>query len=153
MNTVTYSQDAVVDFLVENFIPVRSQCDFTHFTAMMKRYQVKWTPTFVILDPDGREHHRMVGFLPPEDLMAQLQLGKAKMTYDQDRLDRAASDFQVVIDRFPKTAAAEEASFLQGVCHYKHTHQAGELRKAWERLSRDYPQSEWTRKARVYSTL
>jgi hypothetical protein len=153
MNTVTYSQDAVRDFLVENFILVRSQCDFTYFTAMMKRYQVKWTPTFVILDPDGREHHRLVGFLPPEDFTAQLQLGKAKMHYDQDRLDKAALGFQLVIDRSPKTAAAEEATFLQGVSHYKRSHQAGELRKAWKRLSRDYPQSEWTRKARVYSTL
>jgi len=153
MNTVTYSQHAVRDFLVENCIPVRSQCDFTHFTAMMKRYQVKWTPTFVILDPDGREHHRMVGFLPPEDFMAQVQLGKAKLYYDQDRLDKAASEFQIVIERFPKTAAAEEAVFLLGVAGYKRSHQAGELRKAWEKLSRDYPQSEWTRKAKVYSTL
>jgi thioredoxin-related protein len=153
MNTVTYSQDAVVDFLAEHFIPVRSLCDFTHFTALMRRYQVKWTPTFLVLDPDGREHHRIVGFLPPEDFMAQLQLGKAKLYYDQDRLDKAASELQAVSDRFPKTAATEEAVFLTGVANYKRSHQAGELRKAWDRLSREYPQSEWTRKAKVYSTL
>ena len=121
-------------------------------SAILKRHQVKWTPTFVILDPDGREHHRLVGFLLPQDFMAQLQPGEAKTYYDQDRLDKAALAFQVVIDRSPKTAAAEEATFLQGFSRYKRSHQAGELRKAWERLSRDYPQSEWTRKARVYST-
>jgi len=153
MNTDSYSQDKVVDFLVENFIPVRSQCFFDHFTAMMRRYQVKWTPTFVVLDPDGREHHRVVGFLPPEDFMAQLQLGKAKLYYDQDRLDKAASEIQIVIDRFPQAAAAEEAIFLLGVSGYKRTHQAGELKKAWERLSRDYPASEWSKRARPYSAL
>lgn len=153
MNTDTYSQDAVVDFLVENFIPVRSQCFFDHFTAMMRRYQVKWTPTFLVLDQDGREHHRIVGFLSPGDFTAQLQLGKAKLYNDQDRLDKAAFEFQVVIDRFPQAAAAEEATFLLGVANYKRTHQAGELKKAWERLSQDYPQSEWTKKARPYSAL
>lgn len=153
MNTDTYSQDKVVDFLVENFIPVRSQCFFDHFTAMMRRYQVKWTPTFLVLDQDGREHHRVVGFLPPEDFLAQLQLGKAKLYYDQDRLDKAASEFQLVIDQFPQSAAAEEAIFLLGVAGYKRTHQAGELKKAWEKLSRDYPHSEWTKRARPYSAL
>jgi len=153
MNTDTYSQDAVVDFLLQNFIPVRSQCFFDHFTAMMRRYQVKWTPTFLVLDQDGREHHRVVGFLHPEDFMGQLQLGKAKLLYDQDRLDKAASEFQTVIDRFPKTAAAEEATFLLGVTGYKRTHQAGELKKGWEKLSQDYPQSDWTRRAKPYSAL
>jgi len=114
---------------------------------------LKWTPTFLVLDQDGREHHRVVGFLPPEDFVAQLQLGKAKLFYDQDRLEKATSEFQMVIDRFPKTAAAEEAIFLFGVANYKRAHQAGELKKAWERLSRDYPHSEWSRKARPYSAL
>ena len=60
----------------------------------MKRYAVKWTPTVIIMDSDGEEHHRFVGYLPPEDFIAQIILGKGKVDFDLDRFEQAIQCFQ-----------------------------------------------------------
>jgi len=52
-----------------NFIPI--QIDFNKNKALVKRYAVKWTPTIILLDSEGDEHHRFVGYLPPEDFIAR----------------------------------------------------------------------------------
>ena len=55
---------------------------------MVSRFSVKWTPTVVVLDPSGDEHHRFIGFLPPEDFIGQLILGKGKTEFNLESFDR-----------------------------------------------------------------
>lgn len=43
-----------------------------------KRFGAQWTPTILIMAPDGEEAHRIEGFLPVEDFLAQLELGLGK---------------------------------------------------------------------------
>jgi len=134
-----------------NFIPL--QIDFNKNKTLVKRYAAKWTPTILILDSDGEEHHRFVGFLPPEDFIAQIILGKGKAAFDQDDFERAMQCFQEVLVRFPKADAAPEAQYYLGVTKYKASHDAKELKFGFEALQRDYPSSEWTKKAQVYSLI
>jgi len=120
---------------------------------LVNRFSVKWTPTLIILDANGREHHRFVGFLPPEDFIGQIILGKGKAEFNIENLEEAIQDFQELLVCYPKAGAAPEARYYLGVAKYKVTHDPGELRATLEILQRDYAGSEWTRKAQVYALI
>src|SRR5512134_932457 len=153
MNTGPYSDEKVQRFLEEQFIPIRSQVFWEKPTTLMQRFVVKWTPTFTILDADGKEHHRFVGYVPTDDLFANLGLGKAKLLFDTDRMTEAIGQLRTVIDRHPDAGPTPEAVFLLGVAGYKHTNDPKSLRWAYETLKAKYPQSEWARRADPYSAI
>ena len=121
--------------------------------ALVKRYAVKWTPTVIILDSDGDEHHRFVGYLPPEDFIAQIILGKGKVEFDLGRFEQAMQCFQEILVRYSKADAAPEAQYYLGVAKYKASHDPKELKLGLEVLQKDYPNSEWTKKAQVYALI
>ena len=151
MNTGPYSDEKVQKFIMENFIPLKSQCFWDKPTELMKRYGIKWTPTFIVHDSEGNEHHRFVGYVPSDDLIAQLGLAVGKIYFDTDRLAEAIAQFRIVIERHPNAGATPEAVFLLGVAGYKHTHDPKALRLAYDALTAKYPQSEWARRADPYS--
>jgi hypothetical protein len=153
MNTVTYSDERVQDYLNSLFVPVRLHCDFDNPSEEMRRFAVNWTPTFLVLDEEGREHHRTVGFLDPAEFIAQMNLGRAKLDFDRQRLTPAIDKFAEVAESCPSCSAAPEAHYYLGVSRYKQTHDAHALREVWERLSREFPESEWAKKAEPYSQI
>jgi hypothetical protein len=114
---------------------------------------VQWTPTLVILDQDGQEHSRTVGFLPPEELVASLLLGMSKVAFDNGKFDEAVVQLNTLGTLYPKSGAAPEALFLKGVAKFKATHDAQQLKQAYQQLSTQYPESEWTRRALPYRLL
>ena len=85
--------------------------------------------------------------------MAQLILGKGKAAFDQDRFEQAIQCFQEILVRHPRADAAPEAQYLLGVTKYKASHDPKELKLGLEVLQRDYPGSEWTKKAQVYALI
>ncbi len=85
MDAVTYPKKEVIEFIQEYMISLRVAFD----APLAKDFQVKWTPTLVTLDPQGKEHHRTVGFLPPEQLVPSLLLGMGKCHFDQDQFPEA----------------------------------------------------------------
>jgi TolA-binding protein len=48
---------------------------------------------------------------------------------------------------------APEAQYYLGVTKYKASHDPKELKLGFEALQRDYPSSEWAKKAQVYSLI
>jgi len=76
MGAVTYPKENVVEFIQKNFIPVQV---LFNTQPLASDFQIKWTPSILTLDSDGKEHHRTVGFLSPEELIPSLQLGIAKI--------------------------------------------------------------------------
>jgi hypothetical protein len=153
MNTGPYSDEKVRKFLEEQYIPLRSLCIWEKPTGLMERFGIKWTPTFLVLDTEGKEHHRFVGYVPSDDLLAHLGLGMGKILFDTDRMEEAIAQLQTVVQRHPDAGATPEAVFFLGVAGYKHTHDAKELRRAYETLKAKYPQSEWARRADPYSAI
>jgi tetratricopeptide (TPR) repeat protein len=135
----------------KNFTPL--QVNFNKNRALVKRYGIKWTPTIVILDSDGDEHHRFIGYLPPEDFVGQIILGRGKTEFNFDRFDQAIQCFQEILVRSPKTDAAPEAQYFLGVAKYKAIHDPKELKMGLEILQREYPKSEWAKKAQVYALI
>ncbi len=149
MGAVTYPDQKVADFVMQRLVPLQVLAD----KPLAGEFKVKWTPTIIVLDFFGKEHHRTVGFFPPEEFIANLQLGMGKIDFDGDRFNDAILQFDRLLGEYPKSNAAPEAIFLAGVSRYKSTHDPGPLKKAYEKLKAEYPQSEWTSRAQPYSLL
>ncbi|MBM4036803.1 MAG: tetratricopeptide repeat protein [Planctomycetes bacterium] len=149
MDTVTYPDPNVAQFIEENIIPLRVRFD----DPLAEEFGLTWTPTLVTLDPQGKEHQRTVGFLPPEELIPSLMLGIAKSHFECEDYGDALSMLQAILTSYPGSGAAPEAVFLQGVAGYKRTHSAQPLKAAYEKLRARYPQSEWAKRAAPYRLL
>ena len=150
MDAVTYPDDAVISFINEHMIPLRIAFDTEPFAS---DFNVKWTPTIVTLDSGGKEHHRTVGFLAPEDLIASLLLGIGKIHFDTDKFEDALANLEKVTSNYSKTDAAPEAIFLTGVSGYKHSQDPKRLKEAYETLQAEYPDNEWTKRAYPYRLI
>ena len=148
---VTYPDSNVYSAVEKSFVPLK--IEFNKNKTMVNRFSVKWTPTIILLDSDGGEHYRFIGFFSPEDFIGQITLGRGKAEFNQDNFEQAIQRFQEVLVRYPKTDAAPEAQYLLGVAKYKASHDPKELRLGLEGLQRDYPNSEWTKKAQVYASI
>jgi len=150
MGAVTFPDAKVIVFINQNVIPIRLPHDHK---PLAEKFQVKWTPALVTLDMEGKEHHRTVGFLSPEELIPSLLLGKAKIDFDHEDFSNALLTLGNLLQGYPKSAAAPEAIFLRGVCGYKNAHNPKALKEAYERLAKDYPESEWTKRAYPYRLI
>ena len=150
MGAVTYPESKVVRFIEENFIPLQLLFDNKPYSA---KFNVKWTPTIIVLSPEAQEHHRTVGFLGPEELIPSLMLGLGKYHFESDRFDEALARFEQLIDGYGQSDSGPEAIFLSGVCRYKRSHDPKPLKEAYEKLSAAFPDNEWTRRAYPYRLL
>jgi len=150
MDAVTYPDTRVISFINENMIPFRVQYDAQ---PLATDFNIKWTPTIVTLDLEGREHHRTVGFLAPEEFIPSLLLGTAKVYFDTDLFDDALVSLDKVISDYSKSDATPEAIYLRGVCRYKNTDDPKHLKEGYEKLQAGYPENEWTKRAYPYRLL
>jgi Tetratricopeptide repeat/Thioredoxin-like domain len=137
----------------ENFIParvhVREQPD--DYKRFGQRYNAQWTPTLLVIDPSGTERHRIEGFLPANDLLAQLGLGLGHSAFARQQWDEAERSFRDVVDRFPNTEAAPEALYWAGVSRYKGKGDAKALGETAREFSRRYQGSSWAKKASIWA--
>ena len=150
MDAVTYPTESVVEFIAANVVPVRIPSDTE---PLATEFRIKWTPTLIVLDWNGKEHSRTVGFMTPEELIPSILLGIAKTYYELDMFNEALANFDKVIEDYPQSDAAPEAIFYRGVCGYKSTHDPKPLKRAYEKLQAAYPQSEWAKRALPYRLL
>ncbi|MDO8141271.1 MAG: tetratricopeptide repeat protein [Candidatus Brocadiales bacterium] len=150
MDTVSYPNKNVTEFIKDSVIPLRVRYDTQPIAT---DFSIKWTPTLVILDTDGKEHHRTVGFLSPEELIPLLLLGIAKVHFDLNAFKDALSRLEKILSDFPKSGSAPEAIYLKGVCLYKDTKNPKGLKEAYKQLQAEYPESEWTKRAYPYRLL
>jgi hypothetical protein len=150
MGAGTYPQVKVVDFIEKNFIPVQIQ---TSDTVLTDKYVVRWTPTLLVVDADGKEHYRAVGFFTPDDLIATFMAAKGRWYMDTEQYTEARGMFDEVVATYPGSDAAAEAIFFNGVTRYKESHDPRHLRAASDILSEKYPSSMWTRQAAHYQLI
>ena len=150
MDAVTYPDQKVINFINQHFVPLRIPFDAEPYA---KDFNVKWTPTIITLDTDGREHHRTMGFLLPKDFIPSLYLGIGKSSFDTENIDKALVYFDNLLTMFPKSDSAPEGTYLQGVSLYKSTDNPTPLKEAYEKLKLKYPASEWTKRAFPYRLI
>lgn len=149
MGAVTYPNEKVAEFVMNRMVPIQVLAG----SPLAADFKVTWTPTIVVLDYYGKEHHRTVGFFPPEEFIPSMLLGMGKVDFDTDQFNDAILHFDVLLREYARSAAAPEAIYLRGVSRYKASHDAKPLKEAYEKLKADYPASEWTKRAEPYALL
>lgn len=137
-------------FVSENFVPVKIH--IKERPQDFGRFKADWTPTQIVAEADGTERHRLVGFLPVDDFLAQLYLGLAKAALGRGRFEEAQRAFETVASQYPATDAAPEAVYWSAVSAYKGSHNPEFLKKAGAELQDKYPQSEWAKKSSVWTS-
>ena len=150
MGAVTYPDAKVIAFIEQSLVPIQVAFDAK---PLSDDFTIKWTPTMIILDSEGKEHHRVVGFLPPEEFIPSMMLGIAKSHFDRGNITEAISVLEKVLAGYPKSDSAPEAIYLKGVAGYKSTHDPKPLKEAYEKLQAAHPSSEWTKRASPYRLL
>jgi tetratricopeptide (TPR) repeat protein len=150
MGAVTYPDAKVAEFVNNKMIPIRLLSDAQPYA---KDFNVKWTPSIITLDESGKEHHRVVGFLPPEEFIPAMMLGIAKVSFDLDKFKETLAELEKIIAEYPKSKATPEAVYLRGVSGYKSTKDPKPLKAAYEKLHAEYPDSEWAARALPYRLL
>lgn len=113
---------------------------------IVERFQQVWTPTLMLLAPDGKVYAEWSGYLPPSLFLAQLLLGLGKAALKQNRFEQAGTLFDEVAANHPGTDAASEALYWAAVSRYKGSHEASDLLGGWEKLRSQYPNSTWRTK-------
>lgn len=143
----------VTRFVTENFSPARVHVkeDPEAFKRYGERYKAPWTPTILLLDANGVEHYRIEGFLPAEDLLAQLMLGRARIAFDEQQWTEAERRFREVVERFPNSDAAAEALYWAGVAPYKATGNPASLKATGQAFKERYQDTPWAKKASVWA--
>jgi thioredoxin-related protein len=150
MGAVTYPNPGVAKFIDLNFIPVQVEISNKELT---EKYNISWTPAILVLDADGKEHYRSVGFLQPDLFIATFEVGKGRYYLDLEKFAEARAQFEEFIERCPVPEVLPEAIFFRAVATYKQTHDAKPLKEAYNTLSAKYPGSEWAKRAEPYKLL
>jgi TolA-binding protein len=147
-----YSRPEVATFVSDRFVPVRVHVKENPeaFQQLGQQFNAQWTPTVLIVDGTGTERHRIEGFLPADDFAAQLALGLARGAFARGDFEEAARAYADVVARFPAGDAAAEAMYWAGVSRYKATGDAAALAETAERLTREYQDTSWAKKASVW---
>ncbi len=147
-----YSDTRVAQFIDESFVPVRVHVkeQASDFKRLGERFGAQWTPTVLTVGKDGQEHHRIEGFLPADDFLAQLALGAAHAAFAAGDYESAAKRFDVVVSRHASSDAAPEAQYWAGVSRYKGSGDASALSDTARRFTEQFQDTSWAKKASVW---
>ena len=147
-----YPDARVAEIIGTHFVPVRVHVKEQpeQFQELGRRFNAQWTPTTLIVDHSGRENHRIEGFLPPDDFLAQLRLGLAHSKFRRGLFTEAGQQFSAVVENHPNTEAAPEALYWAGVSRYKAMNDPAALSATAEEFRTRYSETSWAKKASVW---
>jgi hypothetical protein len=143
-----YPDPRVVSFVTEHFVPVK--IDVRKNPQPMDRLQALWTPTILLLDPDGVERYRLEGYLPVEGYLARLTLGLGHIAFATKDWVAAEAWFHEVVEKYGESEVAPEALYWEGVSRYKAGDQSALGRTAQEFKQR-YTDTDWAKKSSVWA--
>jgi len=134
-------------FINESFIPCTIH--IKRLPALFHRFDVLWTPTVLVISPDGKERLRMEGYLPTQEFRATLTMGWARVAFMNKKWKDAEDFYQKVISEHARTTSVPEAIYWRAVCEYKATGKHEPLLEVSGQL-KDYPGSVWRLKSEVW---
>ena len=144
-----YPEARVSAFVDEKFEPVRLH--IKKHPEAMARFGADWTPTVMIVDAGGKEYHRIEGYLPVDDFLAQLKLGYAHYAFKTGDFTSAETRFREVVDEFPNSDTAAEALYWKGVSKYKGSGDAGALKDTATAFQSRYSDTPWAKKSSIWA--
>ena len=147
-----YTDPRVTRLISESFVPVRAHVkeQAGEFKRLGERFGAQWTPTVLLIDGKGQERHRIEGFLPAEDFLAQLQLGAAHATFAAGDYAAAAQLYDEVVSTSGTSDAAPEAQYWAGVSRYKASGDAAALKETARRFTERFQDTSWAKKSSVW---
>jgi hypothetical protein len=95
------------------------------------------------MDPDGKERWRLEGYLPIEDFNAFLIMGLGRVAFMRKDWAEAERRYSEVIERFPNSKYAAEATYYESVSRYSASHDHEILADVAERFKQKYQDSAW----------
>jgi hypothetical protein len=148
-----YSDPRVAAFITDHFTSVRVHVrdQAADFKRLGDRFNAHWTPTVLIVDAKGEERHRIEGFLPADDFLAQLTLGLAHAAFARSYFADAERWYREVVQKYPETESAPEALYWAGVSSYKATGDPAPLVETASQFTNRYQTSSWAKKASVWA--
>jgi hypothetical protein len=141
-----YPDPEVEQFIRSSFTPARFHVK--EQPEAFPRFGAEWTPTILMSSADGKEHHRIEGFLPKEDFMNQLRLGLGHLAREGGDFQTAESRYRALTGGPPEIAA--EALYWAGVSKYKRTGDGAALNETARAMRQRFPESTWMKKASVW---
>ena len=139
----------MIEFIQDNFVTARAHVK--EQPQAFERFGAQWTPTILILDPDGKEQHRIEGFLPAPDFLAQLRLGLAHAAKARGDWQEAARRYRELAQDPAAGEAAAEALYWAGAAQYKASGDPSALGATAESFKTRFTDSPWAKKASVWA--
>lgn len=148
-----YTDPRVVSLIKQHFHPVRLHVrdDAETWKKVGSELGVQWIPTILILSPEGKGQHRIEGFLPAEDFLAQLAMGVAKASFNRSDFQEAERHYRDVLEKYPNTESAPEAMYWAGVSRYKGTNDPYAPKETARAFPKRYKDTSWAKKASVWA--
>tara|TARA_B100000315_G_C14324724_1_gene472436 strand:+ start:295 stop:621 length:327 start_codon:yes stop_codon:yes gene_type:complete len=100
----------------------------------------------LILDHEGREHYRISGYLPPQEYMAHLSLGRGMAALSSQNYQDATKRYSEVVCHYQDSDAVPEVYYWIGVARYKKDGNPEGLIGEWKHLTEKHLQSIWAKK-------
>jgi tetratricopeptide (TPR) repeat protein len=99
------------------------------------------------MDSERVEHHRFVGFLPPKEFLASLELGLARADFNRGKFDEAGKKLEALVDseEAPIDVVAEACYWL-GVARFKAIGNREAAAPSWKKLVAKYPDTSWAKR-------
>jgi len=144
MDTETYPNEKVARVLNESFVPLKLV--LSEIPQLAKKFNVAWTPTFLVVDSAEAVHSRSVGWLPPDEFKAELDVALGLAFFQTGNYGEAKARFDHVIQHHPKALSAADALYWYGVADYRATGQKETLLKSWNRIIDLHPNHPWATK-------
>lgn len=136
--------------VVERFDPARIHVK--EQPAVFERFHVTWTPTVLVVDPPDVERHRVEGFLPVSDFLAQLRLALGHAARGRGDWAEAERTYRALADDPAAGEVAAEATYWAGVARYKASGKAEALAQTASAVRDRFPDSPWAKKAAIWSS-
>ena len=153
MDTVTYPSREVQDFVGTRFVAAKfGLADRTaEVREVVRRFRTLWAPGFVVLDQRGEEIRRFIGYQPPRDFIAELQVALGKIDLLHRRPAQAFTEFRGVADLDPPAPVSAEAMYWAGIAAYQRDGTPLEsLKDHWDELRTRFPESRWWTHADIF---
>jgi len=140
---VTYPNAAVAEHVNAHFVPTRLVG--ADHRDLSKAYNVRWFPALIVTDATGRAVHQQIGYLPPDDLIAELDYGRAIFAMGTKDYATANALFDA-LSADPATERGPEAAYWWGISRMRETKTTEASFDPWRRITERWPTSQWARK-------
>jgi hypothetical protein len=145
----TYRDPRVREHLSRHFVLLKYDTTRPNewFRRLNGSYGHFWHPNVVVLDHHLIEARRFIGFLPAEEYLAQVDVGRALVSLYRTRAREALDLLEATLARWPHAHVAPEALYWAGVASYRVTKRIDALAERWGELARRFPGSQWALRA------